>query len=235
MAVVSCGDEPPYSDPYCGNGYPDPYEECDAPGTPGCTADCTLEKIELIAHWSFETLNGDSKMPCLPGDPDVQVHIQSSIPGFGADVSSPCATGQTPVLVKPGVLFDVWVTSGADRQYTSSRFVGRPAVGSRDLPTVVTYTDAGYVQAAAYYADAEDRHWCTPPGVETVRFVVDGATDRAFLCNGYNEIGPFSEGTHSLRADGFDSAMNVVATSSSIDVEILAGAIGDVVTVKFVP
>jgi hypothetical protein len=171
-------------------------------------------------------------MPCLPGDPDVRVSVATLLPGTGAQVTSPCTTGQTPVLVKPfGPPFYVTVMSSG----STSPTISSPVLGTGDLPTVVIYTDAGYGQAAAEYVDAEDRHWCAPPGVTTIRFVVDGAPDATFVCNSRNVIGPFSAGPHVLRADGFDAAMNLIATSTSMDVDILAGAIGDVATVQFVP
>jgi hypothetical protein len=232
--AVACSDAPTDSDPYCGNGRPDPDEECDVVGDQYCTANCTLQRIEVVAHWSFETLSGDLKAPCLPGDPDVQVHVQgiTGYTGYGAVVSSPCVAGQTPVAVKPGA-FNVWVSSVTDHEYRSDPFF-IIINGPRDLPTSVAYTDAGYVTGRTHYTDADGRARCAPPNVESIHFVVDGArSDSPVLCNsGLDVIGPFSAGMHTLRADGYDAALNVIATSAPVDINIVAGGTLDVGSIE---
>lgn len=230
LVMAGCTDEPD-PDPYCGNGRPDPYEECE-PGWSRCTDDCALIPIELIAHWSFETLNGDSKAPCLPGDPPVQIQISSVAPGYGANVSVPCSAGQAAVLVKETYVSSLSIASGVNRKYVSKPLAPGPISG-RDLPTVVVYTDAGYIRASARYTDTAGQNFCRPPTATTVRFVVDGLPDRMLSCATYDLIGPFAEGPHTLLAEGLDADGNVVATSSPIDVYVIGGVITKDITIVF--
>lgn len=231
LLLAGCADDGSASGPaYCGDGRPDIGEECD-PGPGGanehCTAQCTLPYADVTAHWSFESLNGESKSPCLPGDPEVKLDVISD--GFPGSFhqSTPCSNGQLSFRLKHG-LYSTVVTSVADHEYTGGASSTR-VNGPTDLPTVVVYTDAGsvLVRVDVYKADGtalSRKH----VGLTRLRLVVDNTTPVVSdECEslGVDAVhsGYLIAGTHSVRVEGLDDNGNVVAMSSTVDVDVVAG------------
>ena len=105
-------------DEYCGDGRIDIDEECDSGGGPtaGCTADCRRPWYEVTAHWSFETLSGDVKAPCLAGNPPVRIGLSG---GVYPIPDAACATGQAQVMAKAGFTSGR-LTSEADHLHWSN-------------------------------------------------------------------------------------------------------------------
>lgn len=226
LVVGGCGDRVDDSYNFCGDGRPDPGEECDPGRDEMCTAGCTLPFVDVTAHWSFETLSGDTKAPCLPGSPAVTVRIQTF--SSGGQTVAPCASGQTPMSVKTG-LYSVDVTSVADHAYSRGLVVADLNIQGGDLPTVVVYTDAGtvLVHVTVYQADGAANS-CNYAGLARLRLVVDDTTavvsdDCARLIVDAVNSGYLMVGTHSVRVEGLDLAGNVVATSETINVSVVAG------------
>lgn len=84
---------------------------------------------------------------------------------------------------------------------------------------------------------------CAEAGIETIRLIVDDATvmNGDVVCDELDgglpvqELGPLPAGPHSVRVDGLDLAGDVRATSSPIDVTILAAATAQAMFVLKVP
>jgi hypothetical protein len=221
VLVAGCDDGEPV-DPPCGTVRGD---ECGR-DQPYCTDGCRLERVEVIAHWSFETRSGDTKSPCLPGDPEVVVYALGVAPGYGMQTSSPCASGEVPLMVKP-VAVNLSVTSIADHVYMGGLDF-MPVDGPGDLPTVVIYTDGGSVRVRWSINNGVGAPTCSAAGIKTVRFFIDGVAvmNGDLDCEvGTQSLHPILAGVHSLRVEGLDEALNVVATSTPVDVTVLEAAL----------
>jgi hypothetical protein len=218
--VAGC-DESGGREEFCGNGRLDISEECEPSGD--FCPDCRLPLRHVTAHWSFETLDGALKSPCLPGDPEVKVYAQG---GYTLQLweSAPCADGQVQLAAKREPLF-VWVTSATYMSRVPSRLFTPSPTG--DLPTIVIYTDAGDVRVRWDTQDAAGfQTSCSEIGVGTVRLVADGTPvpDGEAPCTDLSLIaGPILAGTRSLRVEGL-SGGTVIAASSPIDITVSPGA-----------
>jgi hypothetical protein len=179
----------------------------------------------MTVHWSFETLSGDAKSPCLPGDPSVRVNVGTIFTGTSM-MTAPCASGSFVVRTKASGSWSVQVESMADHAYRSRLLYvvtsDLPAPG--DFPTAVIYTDAGDI---TIHWNNPDNDTCDGAGISSVRVIVDGVAVEEDPCSSSvgassTTIGPILEGVHSVSVEGLRSS-DVVATSDPIDVTVVSG------------
>ena len=226
MLVGGCGaEEEPYDS--CGNGSPDIGEECDPGADDHCSSACYLESFETTAHWSFETLSGDVKAPCLPGEPQVTLEFWDIFLRMN-EVNAPCASGSWTVRLKYGSqLYSV--SSFAGHEYVGSGPDAR-VTGPGDLPTAVIYTDAGSLAFEWQIWDAQGApSTCASTEIEGFRIFMDGVLVNEVGCStnpygaGTGALHP--EGTHTVRVEAFHRYLGVIATWGDVDVTVVAGTV----------
>ena len=204
-------------------GCTEPSEETCAPNDTLCDPDFVPGIARVTARWSFETLSGDQKAQCLPNNADVTLNLA----GSPASIVAPCASGESPLRVpafEPRVLV---ITSVDGHEYRGELSITNAHDGG-DLPTLVVYTDAGYIRTSWMIHDAMGAaSTCEAAGIQKVVVFVDGVQTKVLDCaltpNHSAMLGPILAGTHDLRVDGQDSSGNVVATSSSMGVQFSGG------------
>jgi hypothetical protein len=200
-----------------------PIEDKCAPGDSLCDPDFVPGTAMVTAHWSFETLSGDRKAQCLPNNADVTLNLA----GSPSSIVAPCPSGEWPIRVQafePRVLV---VTSLDGHEYRGEMSTAGAYDGG-DLPTVIVYTDAGYIRAGWTIQDAmSSPSTCEAAGIQKIVVLVDGVSTKVLDCaltpNHQTTLGPILAGTHDVRIDGQDPSGNIVATSSSVAVQFAGG------------
>jgi len=220
LLAIGCNDSATKStNPYCGNGVTDPGEECDAPGIGNCDDNCDLLRVEVVAHWSFVTLAGDAS-PCLDGNPPVDVRISGGVLEDSV-FTLPCEPGQGQGSSDPE-FSSVRVASTTDHEYAGE--LDDVARGV-DLPLVSIYTDAGSMRVFWSLDSMGTPATCNYDPLAKVRlFANEVMIDERACSDAYGKkIDLVPAGLQSLRGEELDAGGNVVASSSPVDMDVLAG------------
>lgn len=204
--LAGCEDQYHAGESVCGDGRADIGEECDDDSS-ACGPDCKKVRVNRQVHWLFESRNNGTRLPCLPGSPAVEVWVGPSGGWFDCELGM----GATQTFAFD---HDVRVSSGGVESATIPT-----APNDLDLPTVVAYSDGGYVRA----------HWrvddylgtpdvCTY--ADSVYLRVDDLPPKwqsTTVCTEHVAlVGPLTPGVHSLRAQV--TRYDTMSMSSSVDV-----------------
>lgn len=224
IALLGCSDPAqPSEDPYCGNGHPDPGEECDTPGLGDCSESCTILPQSVTAHWQFVTLAGDPS-DCLPGAPSVEISTRTLMGSYSVGFSAPCEGGQAMGRLPRYGIFDVMVTSMLDHAYaTTVPFTLSP---TGDLPLAVILSDAGDVRVGVTGLSGYPLNCGPDPyGLSSVAVRIDDGAPSESTCAQavQTTFSRVSAGPHQLFATGYDTMHAMVASAGPVNFTALGG------------